>query len=221
MTEPDFLRNTRASYDAIAADYTERFRYQPDIKPLDRAMLAAFAELVRDGGHGPVADLGCGPGRLTPLLRELGLEDPFGLDLSPQMIEIARKNHPDLRFEVGSITALDLPDNSVGGILSWYSIIHLPPDQLPRALAEFHRVLAPGGALLVAFQVGDQLHRRDELLGHQVLLEFHRRTPETVIAALAAAGLPVHTHLVRGPVTDGVESVPQAFLLARKPSTPA
>jgi ubiquinone/menaquinone biosynthesis C-methylase UbiE len=221
VTEPDFLRNTRDSYDAIATTYTDRFRHRPDIKPLDHAMLAAFAELVRDGGHSPVADLGCGPGRLTPLLRELGLEDPFGIDLSPQMIEIARKNHPDLRFEVGSITALDLPDNSVGGILSWYSIIHLPSDQLPRALAEFHRVLAPGGAALVAFQVGDQPHRRDELLGHQVALEFHRRTPETVINALAAAGLPVHTQLVRGPVTDGVETVPQAFLLARKPSTPA
>ncbi|MCC9309777.1 class I SAM-dependent methyltransferase [Kitasatospora sp. RB6PN24] len=219
MTDPDFLCDTRTSYDAIAATYSERFRGRPDIKPLDHAMLAAFAELVRERGRGPVADLGCGPGRLTAMLLELGLEQPFGIDLSPQMIEIARTTHPGLRFEVGSITALDLPDDSVTGILSWYSIIHLPPDQLPLALAEFHRILVPGGAALVAFQVGDQPHRREELLGHQVSLEFFRRTPETVSDALAAAGLPVHTHLVRGAVADGVESVPQAFLLARKPST--
>jgi hypothetical protein len=47
VTEPDFLRSTRASYNAVATDYAERFRDELAAKPLDRALLAGFAELVR------------------------------------------------------------------------------------------------------------------------------------------------------------------------------
>jgi hypothetical protein len=68
VTEPDFLRDTRASYDAIATVYAERFRDELAARPLDRGMLAGFAELVRANGAGPVADVGCGPGRVTGYL---------------------------------------------------------------------------------------------------------------------------------------------------------
>src|ERR1700685_547718 len=95
MTEPDFLRDTRASYDAIATDYAERFRDELVARPLDRAMLAGFAELVLARGDGPVADVGCGPGRVTGYLNDLGLP-VFGIDLSPEMIAISRRTYPDL-----------------------------------------------------------------------------------------------------------------------------
>nr|WP_153426895.1 class I SAM-dependent methyltransferase [Streptomyces alkaliphilus] len=117
---------------------------------MDRAVLAAFAEYVRAAGAGPVAELGCGPGRVTAHLRDLGL-DVFGVDLSPVMIELAREAYPDLRFEVGSMHALDLADERLRGIVSWYSIIHVPPRDVPSYLAEFRRVMAPGGHLLLAF----------------------------------------------------------------------
>ncbi|MFE9404030.1 class I SAM-dependent methyltransferase [Streptomyces sp. NPDC006530] len=49
--------------------------------------------------------MGCGTGRITAHLRELGL-DVFGIDLSPGMVEVARRDHPGLRFDVGSMTDL-------------------------------------------------------------------------------------------------------------------
>ena len=101
MTEPDFLRDTRASYDTVATGYAERFGDELDAKPLDRAMLAGFAELVRAAGAGLVADVGCGTGRVTAHLDRLGLP-VFGIDLSPGMIEVARRTYPGLRFEVGA-----------------------------------------------------------------------------------------------------------------------
>lgn len=113
-------------------------------------MLAAFAEYVRAGGPGPVAELGCGPGQTTAHLRDLGL-DVFGVDLSPAMIELARAAHPALRFELGSMDALDLPGDALSGIVSWYSLIHTPPEELPSYFEEFRRVLAPGGHLLLGF----------------------------------------------------------------------
>ena len=111
------------AYGAVAERYADFVRGGLDSLPLERAVLAAFAELVLAGDAGPVADLGCSPGHLTAHLRALGL-NAFGLDLSPVMVELARREHPSVRFEVGSMDALDLADGTVGGILSWYSIIH-------------------------------------------------------------------------------------------------
>ncbi|PRY34812.1 class I SAM-dependent methyltransferase [Umezawaea tangerina] len=208
----DFLDATRTSYDTVAADYADILRTALADSTFDRAMLAAFAELV---GDGPVADIGCGPGRVTAHLHGLGL-DAFGVDLSPGMVEVARRDHPDLRFEVGSMLDLDLPDASLAGLLAWYSVIHVPTDLLPGAFAEFHRVLAPGGYALLAFQVGDEVVHVTQGYGHDVDLEAYRRSPDAVGAQLAEAGLAAHSTLVRQP--EGKEKTPQAYLLVRKQS---
>ncbi|MBB0229118.1 methyltransferase domain-containing protein [Streptomyces calidiresistens] len=150
MDSPSHLRATAQAYDAVAVRYAELVRDALDGLPLDRAVLAAFAELVRTAGGGPVADMGCGPGWVTAHLRDLGL-DAFGIDLSPAMIALAREAYPDLRFEVGSMLAPGLADGRLRGIVSWYSLIHLPPPEVPSYLAGFRRMLAPGGHLLLGF----------------------------------------------------------------------
>ena len=218
MTEPDFLRDTRTSYDAIATAYAERLRNELAVKPLDRAMLAGFAELVRASGAGPVADIGCGPGRVTGYLNDLGLP-VFGIDLSPEMIAVARRTYPGLRFEVGSMLALDVPDAALGGVLAWYSVIHVPDERLPEAFAEFCRVLAPGGLVLLGFQVGDEVVHVAEARGHPVALDYRWRRPEWVAELLGQAGLVVRARLLREPDDDGdfPEREQQAFLMARKP----
>ncbi|MFI0902268.1 class I SAM-dependent methyltransferase [Streptomyces sioyaensis] len=151
LSEPSsHLSVTADAYDAVAVRYAELARDELDALPLDRAVLAAFGELVRTTGPGPVAELGCGPGRVTAHLRGLGL-DVFGVDLSPVMIDLAREAYPDLRFDVGSMDALDLADSKLQGIVSWYSVIHTPPQDVPSYFAEFRRVLAPEGHLLLGF----------------------------------------------------------------------
>jgi SAM-dependent methyltransferase len=79
VTEAEFLRTTRASYDAVAEDYAGRFRDELDARPLDRAVLAGSAELVRAADLGPVADIGCGTSRVTAHLNDLGVPI-FGID---------------------------------------------------------------------------------------------------------------------------------------------
>ncbi|MET9570800.1 class I SAM-dependent methyltransferase [Streptomyces virginiae] len=147
---PAYLRETSDAYDSVVVRYADLARDWLDGVPLDRSVLAAFAELALTADAGPVAELGCGPGYVTAHLRGLGL-DVFGVDLSPAMIDFAREAHPDLRFDVGSMDALGLTDGELGGIVSWYSVIHAPPRELPSYLAEFRRALAPGGPLLLAF----------------------------------------------------------------------
>ncbi|MEZ0054386.1 ubiquinone/menaquinone biosynthesis C-methylase UbiE [Mycobacterium sp. MAA66] len=132
------------------------------------------------------------------------------------MIAEARRRNPGLQFSVGSMLDLDLADGSVGGVCCWYSIIHVPDDHLPDALGEFHRVLAPGGLVLLAFQVGDQPRQLTSAFGHQVHLTFYRRQPGYVGELLACAGFRVYTQLIRQPDGDGFESTPQAYLIAHK-----
>ncbi|WP_103535053.1 class I SAM-dependent methyltransferase [Streptomyces sp. SM11] len=219
--EPDFLRTTRTSYDAIADGYASWTRDELASKSLERGLLTAFAELVaKDGGGLPLADVGCGTGRVTEYLGGLGLGlDVFGIDLSPQMVATARKEHPDLRFEEGSMLGLPLPDASLGGLLAWYSTIHVPDKELPCAFAEFHRVLAPGAHVQLGFQVGDEPFRLAEALGQEVSLVFHRRQPERMAALLREVGLEVRSVVWRERETDGPfpERTPQGFVLARRP----
>lgn len=214
MIEDGFVRATRDGYDAIADDYAQRFAGELEATPLARAMLAAFAELLRGDGGGAVAEVGSGPGWVTAHLDRLGL-DVHGIDLSPRMVALARRTFPHLRFREGSMTALDLPDGALAGLVAWYSIIHISPGRLPDVAAEFHRALAPGGRLLVAFQVGDAPLHFDEAFGHRVDLDFHRLRPEQVAGLLERAGFTVQARLVRAP--GGWESVPQAYLTAAKP----
>lgn len=208
MTEQSAWHDTKVAYDAVAGLYAELFSDILDRLPLERALLAAFAELVR--GAGPVADLGCGPGHLTAHLNALGL-NAFGVDLSSEMIALARRAHPGLRFDEGEMTALDLGDGVLGGILAFYSVIHTPPVRLPAVFAEFARVLAPGGHLLLGFFAGDDPVPRE--FDHKVTLAY-RWSPGGLAELLGQAGFAEVARMVREP-GEG-ERFQQAQLLVRK-----
>ncbi|NUS43265.1 MAG: methyltransferase domain-containing protein [Mycobacteriaceae bacterium] len=216
MTDVDHLAATRNFYDTIASEYADRVRDHLAATPVDRALLALFAELVQAQGNVRVADLGCGEGRITAHLSSLGLS-AFGVDLSPKLVDLARAAYPQLRFEVAPMLDLEIPDGSVGGVVAWYSIIHTPTELLPEMFAAFYRMLSPGGHLLVAFQIGDAPLHLVRPFGYDVSLEFHRRQPDDITALLEAAGFDVRTRLQRAP-EEGLENTPQAYLLARKPS---
>lgn len=131
------------AYDGIVELYASMFADRLETQPFARAMITTFAELVRGTGNPRTADVGCGPGHLTAMLHDLGL-DAFGLDLSPAMVDHARRAHPALRFDEARMEALPIEDGALGGVLAHYSMIHTPPGELPALLAEQVRVLAPG-----------------------------------------------------------------------------
>ena len=217
---PTYLTAIRTSYDTVAADYVQLVKTPAELDPLSRAMLAAFAESVRAAGPGPVADLGCGPGRVTAHLAALGVP-AFGVDLSPRMIELAHQAHPDLDFTVGSMTALPIRDDVLGGILAYYSTHHTPPDQLPTLYAEFHRTLAPGGLLMLAGHVAvDEpllLRPTQGHGGHPVSYESHLIPVERIAELLRRAGFVVTARLVQAPEEGGEAKRAFGTLLARKP----
>lgn len=212
MDTDGWLADTRTSYDTVAVGYAGQVRGALAREPYLRAALALFAEVVHGSGGGPVADVGCGPGHVTAHLHELGI-DAFGVDVSPVMIDVARRDHPGLRFEVGSMTDLDLADGSVAGLLAWWSLIHIPDDVIPTVLGHFWRALRPGGLLQIGFHVGDGSRLKTQGYGgHPMNVHVHRRRPERVAAWLRDAGFTVEAHIL----LDLDESVPGAVLFARR-----
>lgn len=211
VSDEQWLVDTRNSYDTVAASYAELLRDLLAGEPYERGALAILADLVRSGGGGPVVDVGCGTGRITAHLDQLGL-DARGVDLSPAMIAQARQEHPGLRFDVGSMTELELPEGSVAGLLAWWSLIHVPDAAVPDVLARFRRALRPGGVLVVGFFVGDEVRLKTEGYGgHPMRVQVYRRPPERVAAWLAAAGFTVETRLL----LDPPDKPPAAILFAR------
>ena len=223
--DPDHLTKTRATYDRVADEYAAHIANELAGKPLDRALLACFAEMVN--GTGVIADIGCGPGHVAAYLHGLGAQ-VIGIDLSPEMVAVARKRALAIPFETGSMLNLDVPDATRGGIVAFYSIIHLPPETRPQALAEFHRALHPGGLLLLAFHVGDigdegeegeEQRHLDEWWGQAISLDVWFLQPADIEASLRAVGFTIEMSLVRQPYAPEVEHQSQrAYILARKPA---
>lgn len=212
MDADGWLEDVRTSYDEVASSYADQLRDALDGLLYIRAALALFADMVRDSGGGPVADLGCGPGHVTAHLQELGI-NAFGIDLSPGMIDVARRDYPNIRFELGSMTDLRLTDASVAGLLSFWSLVHIPDDEIPTVFGHFQRVLRPGAPLLIGFHVGEGSRLKTSGYGdHPMKVYVHRRQPDQVADWLRAAGMTVEAQLLVGPD----DNVPGALLFARR-----
>ena len=169
----DRAETTCASYDRLAAEYTRRIAGELAGKPFDRGQLDAFALLTHD--LGPVDGLGCGPGHVAAWLHGCGVA-ATGVELSPAMVVQARALHPDIAFRPGSMVALD-EHAALGGIVAFYSVIHVARDRKPTMFADWWSVLVPGGWLLLAFHVGKHDRHVDDPWGIPVDVDFCSSRP--------------------------------------------
>lgn len=209
------LHTIRQSYDRVADEYARRMFSELDNKPLDRELLNRLVVAVN--GKGEICDIGCGPGHIARYLHDHGA-DVFGLDLSPGMLDEARRLSPEIPFRQGNMLALDLPDASLAGISAFYAIVHLPPGAVPQAFREMARVLKPGGLLLLSFHIGEETVHRDEWLDRPVTLDFRFFSPHAIQSDLEAAGLVIQEIIEREPYAPEVEHQSRrAYILARKP----
>jgi SAM-dependent methyltransferase len=204
--------DVRESYDSAAEAYAEHLATELMHKPLDRHLLNRFAEEMR--GRGLVADLGCGPGHVARYLQEQGVT-VLGIDLSEQMVQVARRLNPGIDFRVGDMTRLDLPDASLAGIIAFYSIVHFTLSELGPVMLEIRRVLAVGGSALVSFHIGDDVVHVDDLFGAPVDLDFRFHGPEDVMDSLRRANLQVREQVEREPYEDVEYPSRRCYLLAR------
>ncbi|WP_457032153.1 class I SAM-dependent methyltransferase [Kitasatospora sp. P5_F3] len=210
----DFPHHTRVrqSYDTVAEEYRSRIGDELAHKPLDRALLTALLEQTEPGTT--VADLGCGPGHISGWLAAHGAH-PVGIDLSPAMVAIARRDHPEAEFREGDLLHLPAADGEFGAAVALYSVIHLEPAELRPAFTEIRRTLRPGGLLLLAFHLGTEVRHLTEWWGHQVEVDFHFLDLRTVEDLLTTTGFTVEARLERTNYPQEAETR-RGYLLARR-----
>lgn len=179
----------RAAHDVLAEFYAERLADVMPQMPVDRAVLDLFCELTVAADVGrTVADVGCGTGRLAPYLAARGLA-PRGVDLSPEMIRVARRDYPDFPFEVADLRQLPFADASLAGVIGWYSLMYLAPSDRPAAFRELARVVRPGGYLAAAFKAGDgTLRRAGQATGLGIEFDIYWMPPDEMERRLTEAG---------------------------------
>jgi SAM-dependent methyltransferase len=210
----DHVTNSiRKDYDRLAEEYARQISNELQHKPLDRQLLSRFAAEVR--GRGDVCDMGCGPGHVARYLRDAGAT-VFGLDLSASMLDQARRLNPAILFREGNMMALDLPDETLAGIVAFYSIVNIPKEFLPLIFREMERVLRPGGQLFLAFHMGDGATGEDELWGHPISMDFFFFQPTEIQRHLAAAGFAVEEIIEREPYLELEYPSRRAYIFARK-----
>ncbi|MDT4954983.1 MAG: hypothetical protein QOJ02_3121 [Acidobacteriota bacterium] len=198
----------------MAEEYAGQFCDEMDKKPFDRKMLDWLAEKV--DAAGVICDLGCGPGQIAGYLHSRGVE-VCGIDLSPEMVRLARGLHPDILFQQGDMLSLaSVPDDSYRAIAAFYSIIHIPRPSVIDALREIKRVLHTAGTLLLTFHIGQQTVHRDEFLGKEVSLDFHFFETEEMKSFLISAGFELEEVIERDPYPEVEYPSRRAYIFARK-----
>ncbi|AJT41087.1 class I SAM-dependent methyltransferase [Psychromicrobium lacuslunae] len=170
-----------SAYSLRAEEYASLFGSMVTVHPVDRELVRNWASAI----EGEVLDAGCGPGQWTKFLHDLGLS-ASGLDQVPEFIDRARSAYPEVQFQLGSIDGLQRRNDSLAGVLSWYSLIHYDPADIQRPLAEFNRTIRPGGALLIGFFDGETVEEFDHAVA-----KAYRWSVDALTAELEAAGFEV------------------------------
>ena len=201
----------------LAEFYAEHLDGALERMPAERAVLDLFCELTLAAELGTaVGDIGCGTGRLDPYLAARGLS-PRGVDLSAEMVRVARRDQPGFDYQVADLRALPFADASLAGVVCWYSLIFLPPADRPLAFGELFRVLRPGGHLVAAYKAGDGgVRRAGRSAGLGVEFdtwwmppaEFERSATDAGFTTVFRAGLPA----------ENPDTSAQGYLLARRPA---
>jgi len=212
------INDVQSGYDRIAQEYERRIYDELRQKPLDRELLDRFAETVRD--RGLACDLGCGPGQVARYLQGRGIQ-VCGVDLSEGMLQRARQLNPGIQFLQGDMRALPVPENTWAGVAAFYAIVNLSQPEVAQSLKEMFRVLQPGGRLLIAFHIGDDIAQLEEdVWGLGVSLEFIFFHPGTISKYLRDTGFEIDEAIEREPYAPDVEyQSRRAYIFAHKPET--
>lgn len=163
---------------------------------------------------GLICDLGCGPGHVARYLAQRGAH-VVGVDLSDEMVVVARRRNPGLRFEQGNMLDLaGVADAAFAAVVAMYSLIHIDRPQVPIALAEMHRVVAPGGILAVAVHGGAGEILYDEFLGHPVPFTGTYFQLDELAGLVTTADFTVEQSIERAPYPEEGQT-PRLYVVAR------
>lgn len=154
-----YMNEVRDSYAARSAEYIRALGSIELMDDADKHTIATWSSTVR----GYIVDAGCGPGHWTHFMARHGAT-AMGIDLTPAFISSAHQRFPSQNYVIADICTLPCADSSIGGILGWYSLIHMNATELDRTLREWHRTLRTNGSVLIGFFTGSHSKQFDHAI---------------------------------------------------------
>ncbi|QJB31495.1 class I SAM-dependent methyltransferase [Chitinophaga oryzae] len=201
-------------YNQVAEDYAAERWDELSKKQFDRLLLKEFAFANKEKGL--CADFGCGPGQTTRFLHDNGMKELIGTDLSPAMVDTARRLSPHIKFETSDLLNTGYPSAYLGSALAFYAIVHFTSEQVGACFKEVHRVLKTGGGFLFSFHVGEEVVHFDKAHEKEVDVDLFFFKTDAIIALLNEAGFDVIDAIERHPY-EGVEyPTRRAYIWAEK-----
>ncbi|MFX1569059.1 MAG: class I SAM-dependent methyltransferase [Promethearchaeota archaeon] len=135
-------------YNKIAEDYYT----QRDLNKFNTE-LETFSSLLPENAS--ILDAGCGAGIPTAkFLVEKGF-NVIGIDLSDKMLSLARKNTPDATFLKMDINDITFNKNTFDGIISVYTLFHIPRGNHQEIFRRFYEILKPGGVIMLNIGIAE------------------------------------------------------------------
>lgn len=201
-------------YDQVAEDYAADRWGELSKKHLDTLLLKEFATVNKNKGL--CADFGCGPGQTTRFLYDHGLTNIIGIDLSPAMVDVARKRSPDIKFETGDLLQIAYPPEHLGSAIAFYSIVHFTHDQIRRCFEEVNRVLKPGAEFLLSFHEGDETMHYDKAHDKEVDIDLYFFKTDDIVALLHETDFNIFEAIERRPHEDANFQSRRAYIWAVK-----
>ena len=202
-------------YNKTAKNYAEKFIDELNHKHLDRILLKCFVD--ENINKGKLIDLGCGPGQTTKFIADQELTEIIGIDISEEMINVARSVNPHLHFETGDILKLEYPDKTFGSAVAFYSIVHFDHEQIKTVFKEVKRVLKEDGQFLFSFHIGEDVVHLDDFLEQKVNIDFYFFDTEKIIDLVTGTGFEIIDVVERQPYKDVEYPSKRAYVWVKKP----
>jgi ubiquinone/menaquinone biosynthesis C-methylase UbiE len=207
------LNKIKAVYNRAAVSYAKEFYHELYHKHVDVKLLDLFCERVNP--NLPVCEIGCGPGEISTYLRYKRI-NVIGIDISEEMIRVAKELNPHIDFQVGNVFALNFADNYFSGVLAPFLFVNYEIDELKDAFFEIKRVLAPDGIFYLSFHEGNDRLCVEEVLVKNNPLEFIYLNVTEIASILEETGFEIIEWIVRSPYATGEHKNKRAYIFAKK-----
>ena len=204
-------RRQAAAFDAIGERYDDAFPHKSG------QIIATQWVVDRLLPGARVLDLGCGTGVPTAgMLVESGM-DVVGVDVSAEMLALARRNVPTARFVAMDFLELDSSLGDFDAVVAFFSLLMLRRSEIPQVVRRIRTVLRPGGLVAVGMVEGDLDYFPLTFLGQEVFVTAYPRSD--LEATVRAEGLHVREVDVEEfePASTDVPAERQIFLYCAAP----
>jgi ubiquinone/menaquinone biosynthesis C-methylase UbiE len=207
------INQIREAFNKAAPTYAKELYHELYFKNVDIKLLDLFCERVDP--NLPICEIGCGPGEISTYLRYKHLK-VVGIDISEEMIRIARELNPHIDFQTGNVFALDYSDNFFSGILAPFLFVNYEMEDIKIAFLEIKRVLIPNGIFYMSFHEGNDRIQVEELFAKNNPLEFIYLNVSDIARMLEETGFEIIEWIVRSPYATGEHKNKRAYIFAKK-----